>query len=209
MSTKMAIRPAARGKREHTKFVNRQSIFQAARIVFARLGYTAATVRDIIRESGLAAGTFYNYFDSKEDIANALAADFAERFATRFRARERNTASLYEFVRSTYQVYFEFLVAENAQALQENAPHYGLLGTHQDGPEIGAIVSEIQYDLIEFLGAHNLKEVDVDYFVTSAIAIGRDLGVRMLERAPVDPDKTAIFAASLLVGGAQKLGLDI
>ena len=209
MSTRTATRPAARGKREQTKFQNRRSILQAARIVFARLGYTAATVRDVIRESGLAAGTFYNYFDSKEDIANALAADFAERFAKRFHARERNTASLYEFVRSTYQVYFEFLVTENAQALQENAPHYGLLGTHQDGPEISTIVDAIQFDLIEFLGEHNLEGVDVDYFVTAAIAIGRDLGVRMLERGPVDPDKTASFAASLLVGGAQKIGLDI
>ena len=54
----------ARGKREETKASNRQAIIDAARIVFAELGYGATTVRDIIRATELASGTFYNYFKS-------------------------------------------------------------------------------------------------------------------------------------------------
>jgi hypothetical protein len=41
---------------------NRQAILDAAREVFGELGYDAATVRDIIRRTGLASGTFYNYY---------------------------------------------------------------------------------------------------------------------------------------------------
>ena len=46
------------GKREQTKVQNRQAILDAAREVFGELGYDASTVRDIIRRTGLAAGTF-------------------------------------------------------------------------------------------------------------------------------------------------------
>jgi len=54
-------------KRERTKASNRAAILEAARDVFAELGYDAATVRDIVRRTDLASGTFYNYFPDKED----------------------------------------------------------------------------------------------------------------------------------------------
>src|SRR3954467_8601705 len=69
------------GKREQTKVANRQAILDAAREVFGELGYDQATVRDIIRRTGLAAGTFYNYYRSKEEVFTALADDGARRFA--------------------------------------------------------------------------------------------------------------------------------
>jgi len=62
MSETATVEPI--GKREKTKAANRQAILAAARRVFAQLGYEAATVRDIIRGTALASGTFYNYFRS-------------------------------------------------------------------------------------------------------------------------------------------------
>jgi AcrR family transcriptional regulator len=59
------------GRREQSKAANRQAILDAARRVFAQLGYEAASVRDIIRGTELASGTFYNYFKSKEEAARA------------------------------------------------------------------------------------------------------------------------------------------
>lgn len=40
-------------------------ILQAARSVFARVGYRSATVADILDEAGVARGTFYRYFPNK------------------------------------------------------------------------------------------------------------------------------------------------
>ena len=56
----------AAGKREERKAANRAKLLAAARKVFAEKGLGAATARDIVRETDLATGTFYNYFDSKE-----------------------------------------------------------------------------------------------------------------------------------------------
>src|SRR4029079_16907220 len=84
MSETAAIEPI--GKRERAKAANREAILVATRRVFAQLGYDAATVRDIIRGTELASGTFYNYFRSKEEVYEALADDGAARFTQILRA---------------------------------------------------------------------------------------------------------------------------
>ena len=83
-----ALAPA--GKREITKAQNRQAILDAAREVFGDSGFEAVTVRDIIRRTGLASGTFYNYFRSKEEVAAALFRDGARRFSPVLKALPLN-----------------------------------------------------------------------------------------------------------------------
>ena len=48
------------GRREQNKAENRTALLKAARAVFAEMGYGAASVRDIVRRTDLASGTFYN-----------------------------------------------------------------------------------------------------------------------------------------------------
>jgi TetR/AcrR family fatty acid metabolism transcriptional regulator len=55
-----------------------QQIIEAAVRVFARKGYFNARVSDVAREAGIAAGTIYLYFDTKEDI---LVTMFREKMA--------------------------------------------------------------------------------------------------------------------------------
>ena len=45
--------------------------------VFARRGYHAARVDDIVRAARTSHGTFYLYFTNKEDLLRALAVDCA------------------------------------------------------------------------------------------------------------------------------------
>lgn len=56
----------------------RARILDAARHTFVRRGYVAAPMTEIAKGAGIAVGTLYLYFDSKEAIARAIA---AERFA--------------------------------------------------------------------------------------------------------------------------------
>ena len=56
------------GRREQNKAENRTALLKAARAVFAEMGFGAASVRDIVRRTDLASGTFYNYFKDKDEI---------------------------------------------------------------------------------------------------------------------------------------------
>src|SRR5215475_8911119 len=97
------------GKRERTKAANRQAILAAARNVFAQLGYEGATVRDIIRGTDLASGTFYNYFRSKEEVAEALADDGAHRFRPILRDIREHATTFEDYLNTSLVAYFEFL----------------------------------------------------------------------------------------------------
>lgn len=46
----------------------KRQILRAASRVFARRGYSAATIEDIARTAGISEGTIYNYFRGKEDL---------------------------------------------------------------------------------------------------------------------------------------------
>jgi AcrR family transcriptional regulator len=48
-------------------------ILDAAVVCFARSGFHRATMRDIVRESGMSAGAIYNLFSSKQEIVAAIA----------------------------------------------------------------------------------------------------------------------------------------
>jgi AcrR family transcriptional regulator len=51
----------------------RDQILTAAMACFARQGYHATAMDDVVRESGLSVGAIYTYFSSKEDLFLALA----------------------------------------------------------------------------------------------------------------------------------------
>jgi AcrR family transcriptional regulator len=50
----------------------RESILDAAQAVFAERGYHRTTIKDIAAHAGVADGTVYNYFDSKDALLSAL-----------------------------------------------------------------------------------------------------------------------------------------
>src|ERR1700757_2635165 len=86
------------GKREQTKVQNRELILDAARKVFAELGFGATTVRDIIRATPLASGTFYNYFKSKEEVYQAIQDDVALAIRPRLRDLRKLARTVEEFI---------------------------------------------------------------------------------------------------------------
>ena len=101
------------GRRAATKAANRAAIIAAARAVFAEMGYGGATVRDVVRRTDLASGTFYNYFPDKESLFRARAGGERGRGpraragrAPRRRGRWRSSS------RAGYREYFGFLASE-------------------------------------------------------------------------------------------------
>src|SRR5215469_3675515 len=57
---------------------NRRALLAAARRVFERDGFVTARITDIADEAGLAHGSFYSHFRSKEDALAAVLAEVGE-----------------------------------------------------------------------------------------------------------------------------------
>ena len=66
--------------------VRREEILNAAEKLFERDGYTKTSVESIIKEVGVAKGTIYYYFKSKQDILNALVDNIANDIESHFKA---------------------------------------------------------------------------------------------------------------------------
>ncbi|MEL6568862.1 MAG: TetR/AcrR family transcriptional regulator [Pseudomonadota bacterium] len=198
---------AGDGKRAQAKAANRQEILEAARRVFARLGVESATVRDIIRETSLAAGTFYNYFKSKEEVFQALADESTIRFRPRLADVRAQSFDFETYIRTAYRAYFEFLRDENEPAIESGAPHMTLIGVRIDTPEMATVVEEIRADLEKFLSGEVSEALDTEYITAAAVGIARELGDYMLKRRPLDVDGATEFAANLFLTGMASFGM--
>ena len=65
--------------REQKKQMYRQRILEAASLQFKRQGFSETSIADIMKTAGLGVGTFYNYFESKEEILLALLKSIANK----------------------------------------------------------------------------------------------------------------------------------
>ena len=86
----------------------RNSILTAARSVFSGQGYAAATVDDIANAAGIAKGTLYLYFRSKEEIYLAALTQDLVAMAQKARAEMEQAASLREQIRAFISVRLEY-----------------------------------------------------------------------------------------------------
>ena len=197
------------GRREETKRANRQAILDAARQVFGELGFEAATVRDIIRRTPLSVGAFYNYFRSKEEVYEALAADGARRFKPILRAEYDKATDFDGFLRAAISAYFRFSLSEHEawQAMghvsERSHPHIRV-----EGPEQKAVFDEVRAVIADGIDRGLAPRVDADYLAAAAIGVAREVCDRMLERRPdIDIEAAVEFAHRMIQGGVGALPL--
>ena len=78
------------------KAATRKRILTAAKALFRSKGFQQATTRDIAREVGMATGTLFNYFSSKEAIVIDLAIQSLGKAKKDFARHRNEQASLEE-----------------------------------------------------------------------------------------------------------------
>ena len=203
MSTPQTIAPP--GRRAATKEANRAAILRAAREVFADLGYGAATVRDIVRRTDLATGTFYNYFPDKEAVLRTLVDDIAAEARRRVRAAHAAATTAEAFVRDGYRAYFRF-ISEDPQTFALLRRNAGTIRTVFGEPVIGAGISDLRADLEAGIAAGALPPHDVELLSAAMVGAGVEVGVTMLDSEPHDVERCVAFATALFCGGLDRLG---
>lgn len=120
---------------EEHKEQRRKQIIEAAIRVFKRKGYESATIKDIVEEAEMSRGWIYLYFQSKEEIFDALVAqcnqenvDVKDQLASAASVWEALEASLAQHMRELAQardsvapIFFEYYTSgwrdENSRAI--------------------------------------------------------------------------------------------
>lgn len=189
------------GKRERTKRRNRARLLAAARRVFAERGYGAASVRDIVRSSGLAVGTFYEYFRDKDEAFAAVAEEALAGLRARLRSVRRDRSHGFEErIESAYRAFFEFVVEEQPlfRLLDRNLRR---MGDDREDPGLALAVRELEEDLLPDLADPVRRGLDPDYVAAAMIGTGLVVARRMLARGEFDPAGAARFCTRFALGG--------
>jgi AcrR family transcriptional regulator len=196
---------AAPGKRERTKAQNRRAILEAACEVFTESGYDGASIRDVIRRTGLASGTFYNYFRDKEEVFHAVLEERTTELRLRLRAVRQIETELDAVVREGFRVYFSFIVEDRPlfELLRRNA---GTVQALADTPALEYGIAELFEDLRVLAARGDLPAaIDLDYLSAAMGGVAFELGIRMVEQERPDIERTAAFATELFLGGMERL----
>ena len=152
------------GKREANKEINRIKIIESGIEIFSKKGISETTVRDIIRNTGLASGTFYNYFKTKEEVLIAAIDDAAYDLGKILEKGRKKASNIEEFIEFQVDPFFEmvaklpelfFILSTNLEAVDRF--------TIQT-PQMTLAIEDLKKDMELAIKNKIIPDVDIDYF---------------------------------------------
>ena len=129
-ATEMHSWRGARNRNEKAELI-RECLFRAAGEVVGEVGYADASIALITSKAGLAHGTFYNYFESRQDILDQLLPALGQEMRQHVRGRVRKGRDFSEREELAFRAFFSFLketphffrILNEAESLAPNAHH--------------------------------------------------------------------------------------
>lgn len=157
----------------------RRRILEAAEAVFAELGYHDASIVKVTERAGVALGTFYLYFDSKQTVFEALVIDLNARVRQSMSEAMAGAANRVEAERGGFEGFFRF-----------TAQHPALYRVVREAELVSPAVMKLHYERIVDGYAAGLeaaqRDGDVDPALDPEVAawalmgIGELIGMRFL-----------------------------
>ena len=187
----MDANPPPADRRSRRKAETRAKLLDAARTVFARQGIDATRINDITEEADVGAGSFYNYFDSKDAVVAAVVEDATHAIGAAIDAATADLEDVAEVVAVAHRTMLKVLA---------------------DDPEFGWLLVrlEVTHDLASSaLGAYALRDLErgiaggrfsvTDARTTFAATGGALLGVaRAMLRGDTDGHAATEHASGVL-----------
>ncbi len=185
--------------------ITRRAIFQAAERVLGEYGYSRASISEITRRAGIAQGTFYVHFKSKEDLMYGVV-----RFLSHELRRELRRATDRVVDRRDREIqgmlaFFNFLglhspiyriVSESEVIVPESAQYY-----------YGKLAEGYAASLSGGVKNGEIRNLPIDFVVPSLMGINHMLGLRWLvwnsASRPEIPSQVLADAVELILNGLR------
>lgn len=91
-------------KRQQDALLTKQKIYNAAKTLFGERGYNNVTIDDIVGKAGVSKGSFYNHFESKENVIGSIYTEYDRLFYNAYEA-VKNLSGAGKIV-SFFTIYF-------------------------------------------------------------------------------------------------------
>jgi len=181
----------------------RAQILAAAMACFARHGYHATSMDDVVRESGLSVGAIYSYFPSKEELFLTLSEDRAEQTLAYLNDLFDRPGSIAEKSREAVDYFFGRLSDElvplarvNVEFLSEALKSERIRERQDRRCES---IRQFFYSLLAEAQKRGEVRVDVDVLAAAELMMALNEGIVLLSvtglrRVPLEALKVAYLA---------------
>jgi AcrR family transcriptional regulator len=189
------------GVRETNKTKNRRLILEAGIKVFIAKGVAETTVRDIIRSTGLASGTFYNYFKSKEDVLVAIFDDFAKEIGKNIRIDDTQPNNFEDFLRIKVTRFFKF-VSSKPEIYMIMSNNHNLVNNFSiNTPQIILEIDYLKEEIKDGIKKGIFPNFDVDLFALVIRPITDAVAQEMIAQKKININKYTEKCINFLIRG--------
>ncbi|MEK9740080.1 MAG: TetR/AcrR family transcriptional regulator [Flavobacteriaceae bacterium] len=108
----MTLQNLSIGKRELQKQQVRERLLAEALYLFSEQGLEKTTVSDIVDRTGIARGTFYNYFTDINSLFDALIESLNIRVKESIQQARIQSDNVYDYLYNTFKNYFDLIGTE-------------------------------------------------------------------------------------------------
>ena len=194
-------------KRERNKKNNRSIIIKAGIEIFLKKGISQTTVRDIIRNTDLASGTFYNYFKSKEEVLIAALDESAIEIGQELRARRKKAKNLEEFVYSQIRPFFDFARDHSEIFMIMSSNLNDVQAFSVETPMMTLELESLKEDIIIGIEEKILPDVDPDYFCSVIQSVAEGIAFTLVRKSmsTEDIDSAVKFCTNFIVAGIRSV----
>ena len=192
-------------KRQQNKANNRSLIINAGIKVFLEKGISNATVRDIIRKTSLASGTFYNYFKSKEEVLIAALDESAIEIGQQLRSQRKNAKNLEEFIYSQINPFFEFARDHSELFMIMSSNLNDVKAFSVETPMMTLEIESLKEDIIIGINNGILPDVDPDYFCSVIQSVAEGIAFTFVKgkMSNEDINNAVKFCTNFIVNGIR------
>tara|TARA_Y100000389_G_scaffold76758_1_gene73536 strand:+ start:57 stop:677 length:621 start_codon:yes stop_codon:yes gene_type:complete len=189
-------------KRELTKSNNRSLIIASGVNVFVEKGVAEATVRDIIRLTGLASGTFYNYFKSKEEVLVAIFDDFASEIGENIRSNKHAVPKDFEsFLRIKISTFLNYINNKPEMYLIMSNNHNLVTNFSINTPQIILEIDYLKEEVMEGIKEGVFPKIDVDLFALVTRPVVDSLAQEMILQKKLSVEECTERCVNFLLKG--------
>ena len=194
-------------RREKNKKNNRSIIIKAGIEIFLKKGISQTTVRDIIRNTDLASGTFYNYFKSKEEVLIAALDESAIEIGQELRARRKKAKNLEEFVYSQIRPFFDFARDHSEIFMIMSSNLNDVQAFSVETPMMTLELESLKEDIIIGIEEKILPDVNPDYFCSVIQSVAEGIAFTLVRKSMSnkDIDSAVKFCTNFIVAGIRSV----